>query len=256
MLLPDKKDALHKAWLLRTLEAVADDVFLSQTLYFKGGTCASLLGWLPRFSVDLDFDYAGDEKDKASIEKTRRSLEKVFVTVGLSIKDRSKRGIQYFLKYPPPHFGARNTLKIDVSFPIFKSSKYEPLRFTEIDRMLICQTRDTMFAHKLVTPLDRFEKTGQIAGRDFFDIRHFFLSGYAYCPSVIQERRGVSVLQFLRELSAFTEKQLTEKIIGEDLSALLPLAEFTRVRKVLKREVLNILQDEIQRVKNNHQYVF
>jgi len=65
MLLPDKKDALHKAWLLRTLEAVADDVFLSQTLYFKGGTCASLLGWLPRFSVDLDFDYAGDEKSLA-----------------------------------------------------------------------------------------------------------------------------------------------------------------------------------------------
>ncbi len=249
MQLPDKKDAIHKAWLFRVLETIADDATLSQTLYFKGGTCASMLGWLPRFSVDLDFDYAGDAKDIVGIEKTKTYLENLFTNLGLSIKDQSKKGIQYFLKYDTPNASARNILKVDVSFPIFKSSKYEPQRFTEIDRVLICQSRDTMFAHKLVAPLDRFEKTKQIAGRDFFDIHHFFLSGYEYNSLVIKERRGVSTLQFLRELSLFTEKHLTDTTIREDLSFLLSFAEFARVRKILKRETLNLLQDEIQRVK-------
>jgi len=46
MILPNKNDAIHKAWLYRVVEAIADDRFLAQTLYFKGGTCASMLGWL------------------------------------------------------------------------------------------------------------------------------------------------------------------------------------------------------------------
>ncbi len=249
MILPDKKDVIHKAWLLRVLEAIANNPFLSQILYFKGGTCASMLGWLPRFSIDLDFDYAGDEKDIASIKKTREFLEKLFIELGLSIKAQSKNGIQYFLKYDTPHAGTRNTLKIDISFPIFQSSRYEPQRFGEIDRILICQTKDTMFAHKLVTILDRYDKTKHIAGRDFFDIHYFFLNGYEYNSSVIEERRGIPILKFLQELLVFTDKNLTDTVIREDLSSLLPLTEFTRIRKVLKREVLNFLRDEVQRLK-------
>ena len=49
-------DARHKAQLLRLLTAIVDSPYLSQNLYFKGGTCASMLGFLDRFSVDLDFD--------------------------------------------------------------------------------------------------------------------------------------------------------------------------------------------------------
>ena len=56
MNIPNKKDALHKAWLYRLLEAIADNQKLVKVMYFKGGTCASMLGWLQRFSVDLDFD--------------------------------------------------------------------------------------------------------------------------------------------------------------------------------------------------------
>ena len=55
MNIPNKKDALHKAWLYRLLEAIADNQKLVKVMYFKGGTCASMLGWLPRFSVGQDF---------------------------------------------------------------------------------------------------------------------------------------------------------------------------------------------------------
>src|SRR3989338_10828355 len=111
-MLPNKSDAMHKAWLYRILERIADDHLLPSVLRFKGGTCALMLGWLDRFSVDLDFDYAGD---KAQIAKTRAALESIFVTLGLSVsvKDSSKKGIQYFLGYSAE---GRNTIKIDTAF--------------------------------------------------------------------------------------------------------------------------------------------
>lgn len=255
MILPDKKDAIHKVWLYRVLEAVADDSFLSHTLYFKGGTCAAMLGWLPRFSVDLDFDYAGEVSEQ-EINKTRLVFENVFQKLGLTVKDWSKKGLQYFLKYPLSSGTnkisailpvVRNTLKVDASFPLFKSSKYESRRFAEIDRVLTCQTKETMFAHKLVTPLDRFEKTGGIAGRDIFDIHHFFLSGFSYDAAIISERRGRNAKEFLLELHDFIKQRVTDSVITEDLSFLLPPKEFARLRKVLKREVLSLLKEEMEK---------
>jgi predicted nucleotidyltransferase component of viral defense system len=199
MILPDKKDAVHKAWLYRILEAIADDSYLAGVLYFKGGTCASMLGWLDRFSVDLDFDYAGKTETK-DVAQTRKSLENLFNKIGLSVKDCSKNGIQYFLKYE--HQGGkeknlrRNNLKVEVAFPLFRSSIYQAQRFSEIDRILNCQTKETMFAHKLVAIVDRFNKTGHIAGRDIYDIHHFFLHGYGYNAAIIQERTGADPEKF------------------------------------------------------------
>jgi len=251
MVLPDKKDAIHKAWLYRVLEAIADDGYLAGVLYFKGGTCASMLGWLDRFSVDLDFDYSGSMED---IAKTRKSMESVFVKIGLSIKDKSKSGIQFFLKYDNSEKeGAirtgRNTLKIEAAFPVLSSSKYQTQRFHEIDRVLICQTRETMFAHKLVAITDRFNRTGHIAGRDIYDVHHFFLQGYGYNADVIKERSSFDSENFLSDLAAFIEKKVTETIITEDLSSLLPPKEFKLIRKVLKRETLNLIRDELVRLR-------
>ena len=96
MNLPQQKDSIHKSWLLKIIQAIADDRYLASVLFFTGGTCAAMLGWLDRFSVDLDFDYVGTKGD---IQKTRTALEALFATLGLTIKDQSKRGIQYFLKY-------------------------------------------------------------------------------------------------------------------------------------------------------------
>ena len=239
-------DNIHKAWLYRVLEAIASDQYLSSVLYFKGGTCASMLGWLDRFSVDLDFDYGGKVED---VQKTRNSLEVIFTDLGLSIKDRSKKGIQYFLKYEN-NKGleniTRNTLKIDASFPLFASSKYISQRFLEIDRVFICQTKETMFSHKLCALIDRFEKTGHIAGRDLYDIHHFFMNEYKYDTAVIAERTGFSPKEFFQKLITFIENNITDQVITEDLSPLLTPQQFKIFRKVLKREVLGLLKDEIK----------
>ncbi len=243
MLLPDKKDAIHKAWMYRVLEALADDRQLAQVLCFKGGTCAAMLGWLDRFSVDLDFDYAGELAD---VVPTRSRLEKLFAELGLEIKESSKQGIQYFLRYKSD---GRNMLKIDAAFPLYKAGQYAPQRFVEIDRVLTCQTKETMVAHKLVALIDRFEKTGHIAGRDVYDIHHFLGKGYAYEKAVIEERRGVKVSEFFEQLLAFVECEVNDTVITEDLSTLLPREEFQRIRKVLKRETITLVRDELRRVK-------
>ncbi|MBI5798972.1 MAG: nucleotidyl transferase AbiEii/AbiGii toxin family protein [Candidatus Yonathbacteria bacterium] len=242
MALPNKNDAMHKAWLYRILERIADDAPLPTVLRFKGGTCASMLGWLDRFSVDLDFDYAGDS---AQIVATRAAFERIFHVLGLSIKDSSKQGIQYFLRYDG---AGRNTIKIDTSFPLLSANTYAPQRLHEIDRVLTCQTMETMFAHKLLALIGRSDKHGSIAGRDVYDVHFFFMRGYQYSVDVIREGSGLDTKDFFTKLYAFVDRTVTDKILSEDLNYLLPAAQFQVIRKVLKREALTLIRDEIARL--------
>ncbi|MBI2552786.1 nucleotidyl transferase AbiEii/AbiGii toxin family protein [Candidatus Uhrbacteria bacterium] len=242
MTIPNKNDALHKAWLYRVLEQIADDPFLPDVLYFKGGTCASMLGWLDRFSVDLDFDFAGDKKQ---IVATRTALERIFTALGLSVKDSSKKGIQYFLRYIEE---GRNAIKIDTAFPLLSANTYAPQRLPEIDRILTCQTIETMFAHKLLALIGRSEAHGNIAGRDVYDVHFFFMRGYHYSAEVIREGSGMKVKDFFAKLYVFVDQEITDRILSEDLNYLLPAAKFQLVRKVLKREVLTLIRDERARL--------
>lgn len=242
MILPKPIDAVHKAWLYRLLSAIADDAFLTANLMFKGGTCASMRGIIDRFSIDLDFDLI----DFAIMPELGGHLEKIFKKLDLKIEDQSKKVPQYFLKYESMT-GGRNTLKLDITFPPPKNNEYEPVRFTEIDRIINCQTVSTMFANKLVTVMERFEKFGSIAGRDIFDIHIFFMKGFRYKPEIIEERTGKTFLEFIRILSDFIEKKVTQTVIDQDLNILLPTERFRKIRGVLKREVLMFLKDEINR---------
>jgi predicted nucleotidyltransferase component of viral defense system len=244
MILPNQKDAVHKAWLYRLLAELYDDPVIADALFFKGGTCAAMLGRLDRFSVDLDFDYTGSKKNLSVI---RRKMENIFSKLGLETKDKSRIVAQYFLKYPAP-VGERNTLKIDTTFPPPKSNTYRAERFSDIDRIITCQTVETMFANKLVAIIDRWEKKESLAGRDLYDIHYFFLRGFLYNPAVIEERRKTSVAAYLKKLSGFIEKKFTDKVITQDLNLLLPPEKFKQARKTIKREVLMFLRDEIERM--------
>ncbi len=244
MILPNPKDAIHKAWLFRTLTGISDDAFIASRIAFKGGTCAAMLGLLDRFSVDLDFDFTGEKKD---IPETRRRMEIIFRNLSLIVRDQSKVALQYFLKYEAKE-GERNTLKVDATFPPPKSNRYEARRFSEIDRIIFCQTPDTMLANKLVALMDRYDKHESIAGRDVYDIRHFFLNGLRYNEEVIRERTGKDTDIFFADLIKFIETHVTDKVINQDLNVLLPYDTFSRVRKTLKREMLMLLRDELARI--------
>lgn len=240
MILPKKTDALHLAWMYRILSAIADDAFVSSLLRFKGGTCAAMRGIIARFSIDLDFDLI-DEKAKSELSK---HLEALFKNLGLEIKAKSRITPQYFLRYPKTDENLRNIIKIDVTFPPAQNDRYEPVRFAEIDRIIHCHTIPTMFAHKLIALIGRWERTGTLAARDVFDIHTFFVKGYEYDKNIIREIRGLGASAFLRELSGFVEEHVSQKLIDQDLNVLLPLQDFQRIRKILKQETLMFLRQK------------
>ena len=249
MITLNPQDAIHKAWLYRILIAIIDNNNL-HSLYFKGGTCAAMAGFLDRFSVDLDFDYVGNMAD---LKKNRSELEKIFKDLDLEIKDASTKVPQYFLKYTTKENSARNTLKIDITFPPPQANVYEPIKLVDINRVVVCQNISTMFANKLVAVIDRFERHGSIAGRDIYDIHHFFLNGYSYNKEVIIERTGLNLIDFLKKLIVFIDEQVTETIINQDLNQIIPYERFNKLRKVIKPEVLIFLNDELKRLESAKQ---
>ncbi|PIR12741.1 hypothetical protein COV49_04390 [Candidatus Falkowbacteria bacterium CG11_big_fil_rev_8_21_14_0_20_39_10] len=248
MILPNPKEAIHKAWLYRLLSSIYGNQALANSLHFKGGTCAAMLGWLDRFSVDLDFDYVAGQED---LKTVNQELELIFKKLGLKVKDKSRAIPQYFLSYPAKE-SARNTIKIDTTWPPPKANIYEAKRLVDIDRIANCQTKETMFANKLVAMIDRWEKSNSIAGRDLYDIHYFFLNGFRYNEEVIIERRKGEVILFMKELVDFIEKRINQTVINQDINFLLPPDKFKRIRGVLKPEALMFLRDEIKRLKGNN----
>lgn len=243
MIVPRRKDAYHKAQLFRLLVGIIDNEDISSQLCFKGGTCAAMLGFLDRFSVDLDFDLL-----KGADRKLLRSqLHQVFDGLGLKLKDESRTTLQFLLRYEAGS-DERNTIKLDILDQGFKHNICKAQHLPEIDRFMNCQTIETMFANKMVSLVDRYEKNKSIAGRDVYDIHHFFLQGYPYRPEIIKERRGVAVAEFFKELINFVERKVTQTIINQDLNTILPKEKFSQIRKVIKNETLTLLGDELKRL--------
>jgi len=249
MILPDKKDSVHRAWLYRTLSHIFDNSFLAGVLAFKGGTAAAMLGYLDRFSLDLDFDFLGESGD---IPRARQHMEKIFSLTELTVRDKSAVIPHYILKYPSAN-DARNTIKIDMALPPPAANSYEPKRFIEIDRIILCQTRDTMVANKLVAVMDRYRKTGKVAGRDMYDVHQFFLKGFSYNEGVIRELSGKEPRAFFSDLIEFVERHITQQVIDQDLNRLLPPEQFKRMRKILKQEALALLRGELRLLSSSPQ---
>jgi len=242
MILPKPQDAVYRGQLFRLLIEIVDNKVLSNSLVFKGGTCATMLGYLDRFSVDLDFDILpGADAIEIKIE-----LSKIFVQLGLIIKDQSTREIQYKLGYKALE-NQRNTLKLDVVGSVSEDDTTEVKLLPDIQRYMRCQTIETMFAHKLIAFKDRYNKHQRVAGRDIYDIYHFFINGYSYNPKIIEARTGKSPNQYMVELLELMETIVTDEIITQDLNPLLSSETFNQVRKSLRVEVISILNDEIQR---------
>lgn len=244
MILSNPNDVYHKLQLYRLLIKVLDDKELAQNLYFKGGTCASMLGWLDRFSIDLDFDL----DPKSDYSKIKSRLLFLFKANDFEIVKQAENTPFFILQYQSNQ-GLRNNLKFGVVKNTIKANKYQSFYLPEVDRYAICQTQGTMVANKLVALTDRFDKYKTIAGRDLYDI-HFFLShSFSYNPEVIKERTKLTTQAYFEKLHKFIEEKITTKIIDEDLNYLLPPDKFQTIRKMLKIETLLLVKNEISKIK-------
>lgn len=233
------EDSIHKSYLNRLLIEIGDQTELSQSMAFKGGTCASMLGFLDRFSVDLDFDLLRSLPQLT----IRQGLLRIFDHLGLSVEREFDQVLMFQVKYPSDP-NRRSTIKLSLNTIITKANQYKVQYFSEIDRLLNSQTIETMFANKLVATLDRYQHHGSIAGRDIYDIHHFFLSGYSYIGQVITERTGDDPNTYLSKLIEFIKNKVNQNIINEDLNLLLSSQQFQSIRKILIPETINFLTNE------------
>jgi len=233
------EDIIHKSQLNRLLIEIIDRPALSQILAFKGGTCAEMLGYLDRFSVDLDFDVLNITDETA----LRKEFYQVFKYLGLIVVEDLKNTLMFRLRYPSKP-GKRSNLKVSANSQMVKANKYRVIYLPEVDRLMNCQTVETMFANKLVAVTDRYDLHGTVAGRDIYDIHHFFIHGYSYNNQVIVERTSLEPKEYFKKLSDFIKKHVTQTIINEDLNTLLPYKQFQLIRKVLIPETLAFLEKE------------
>ena len=130
----EQEFSLHKAQVYRLLISILDNPEISPCIGFKGGTCAAMLGYLDRFSVDLDFD----NLEKTGKKELRSELHRIFKNNNLEIKDESKKALQFFLRYEAPP-GQRNTLKLEILDKKFRNNIYKPQYLPDIDRFAICK---------------------------------------------------------------------------------------------------------------------
>jgi predicted nucleotidyltransferase component of viral defense system len=239
-------DIIHKSHLHRLLIEIVDQPTLSQYLAFKGGSCAAMLGFLDRFSVDLDFDILGN----ADEGEFRSIFHQIIEQLGFSVRLEFDKMLFFQLRYPS-RVGKRNTLKVSASNLKVLSNQYKVQYFPEIDRLINSQTIETILANKLVSVTDRYTQHKTIAGRDIYDIHHFFIHGYTYKAEVILERTGVSPRDYFGILIEFIKKHVTQTIINQDLNSLLPNNQFQQIRKILIPETLSILAGERDRLQTD-----
>lgn len=236
------EDLFHKSQLLRLLIEIVDNPLLAQSLAFKGGTCAAMLGYLDRFSADLDFDVLSGANEAV----LREAFLKIFSQHGFELRYAFTNTLIFNLKYPSSP-GKRNTLKVSANSLQGTANDYKVQYFSEIDRLINSQTIETMFANKLVAGKDRYSQHEVLAARDIYDIHHFFIQGYAYKGEIIRERTGLAPSAYFEQLVQFIKKQVTARVIDEDLNSLLPYPKFQQIRKILVPETIALLEREIAR---------
>ena len=237
------EDLIHKSYLNLILAEVIDNSYLSQNLAFKGGTCASMLGYLDRFSVDLDFDIL----NKGEKSQIRKEFVKIFGELNLDIIKDNKYLPFFLIKYANSQPGGRNSIKISTTDNVPNANEYNVQYLAEIDRLVNSQTIETMFANKLVAVTDRYNKYKTIAGRDIYDIHYFFLQGYKYKEEIIKERTGQKAKDYFLALIDFLNTHVNQAIINEDLNVLLEPKKFQQVRKILLSETIHFLTLEKSR---------
>jgi len=233
------EDIIHRSHLHRLLMEIVDQPLMAQSLAFKGGTCAAMLGFLDRFSVDLDFDVLKGADENAM----RQVFHQIFDQLGFTVTLEFDKVLFFQLRYPSSP-GKRSTLKVSASNIRVEANQYRVQYFPEIDRLINSQTIETMFANKLVAMTDRYEQHDTVAGRDIYDIHHFFIQGYSYFGAVIRERTGLEPKEYFGKLIDFIKQHVTQTVIDEDLNSLLPYRKFQQIRKILIPETISLLIKE------------
>lgn len=227
----------HKTNLTNILIDVYKDSLLSRSLGFKGGTAAMLFYNLPRFSVDLDFDYIGDKaKISEVVTKITDLLSKKY-----TIKDQSTKFNTLF--WLVSYTKGEHNIKVEVSTRDNSYNRYETKVFYGIS-VNTMRIRD-MIAHKMVA----FTERPSVANRDLFDIHYLLGTEHAADINydVVKKRTGKDPKEFYVSLLTLVKTINPNKIL-EGLGEVLTDSQKDWAKAKLLVELLNLIQRQIDLV--------
>lgn len=174
---------LHRSVFVGILRAIYSDVFLRNTLGFKGGTAAMFCYGLPRFSVDLDFNLLDPEKKTVIFERLKTLLGQFG-----ELKEATEKHFTLFflLNYKK---GERN-LKIEISKRPLKA-EYKISQYLGISMLVMVEA--DMAAAKLAALLTR----KRFAPRDIFDIWYFLKNLWSINEEFLKVQISMSLVSAL-----------------------------------------------------------
>lgn len=204
---------------------VLKDIFSSEIwkcLAFKWWTACYFLYGLDRFSTDLDFDLVENIPDLD--KKIIKIISKYW-----QIKAKNKIILSFWENL--------TNIKIDVNRKIWKANKYDYVDF--FWTMIKVQSKETIFANKLVALLERF------TNRDIYDVYFFFKNFFDINEKVIFERTWLSLNELFKKIIEKLDKLPKNYKILDWLWELLDEKQKDFVKNKLISELKNILQFKI-----------
>ncbi|MDP3056945.1 MAG: nucleotidyl transferase AbiEii/AbiGii toxin family protein [bacterium] len=224
----------HQLIMGQILKDIYTDISISSLLGFKGGTAAFFLYGLPRFSVDLDFDFlSADNGNKEIIfDKIKIILEKYG-----RIKDSYIKRFTIFalLSYGDDDHNIKIEINIRDSAADVRSC-YELKKYLGIS--MLAAKKDCLFSNKLAALALRRE----LAMRDVYDIYFFAKNNWDINSEVIQERTGKKIKDYLADCIAVIEK-IKENQALQGLGELINEKEKMWVKRNLKKEAIFMLKN-------------
>lgn len=211
---------------------IIKDIFslnIANSLAFKWWTLCYFVYWLDRFSTDIDLDLVNRVNNRQLIEQVNNVLQKYW-----KIKDFAdkKNTIFWLLNYEK----WKDNIKIEINKRIWKSNKYKIINFFWID--ILSQTKDTIFANKLVALTDR----KKIANRDIYDIWFFFKNNWPLNEQLIKERTGKSLNEYLEDVINFLAKLKKNHKILDGLGMVLEEKQKNFAKNKLLDELISMIQ--------------
>lgn len=203
----------HRLYLFQILKDVYEDLELAGILGFKGGTALMFFYDLPRFSVDLDFNLLDPAREKQVLDKITGILSKHGTIYDEAIKFYGR------IKISKRDFG----------------SKYEIKNLLGVNVKVM--VKPDMFAHKLCAIMDR--KT--ITNRDIFDSWFFMNSKTPLNKSIVEQRTGMSLAEYLHKCITKLETMSDKKLL-DGLGELMNNETKNFVRHKLRSESISLMK--------------
>lgn len=224
----------HKTNLTNILIDIYKDSYLAGKIGFKGGTAAMLFYNLPRFSVDLDFDYIGE---KSKINETLSKITEI-VSKKYTIKDQSAKfnTLFWLLSYGK----GEHNIKLEISTRDNSYNHYQTKFFYGVG-IKVLDIGD-MIAHKMVA----FSERPSLANRDLFDIHYLLGTEHASAINyeVIKKRTGKKPIEFYKLILNLIETVKSDKIL-EGLGEVLTDSQKDWAKAKLLIEVKSLVQRQI-----------